>query len=107
MSDARITAPPGYATRDGCNYFGREGEICYKCGKVHGLVTNKVLLDATRRNVQTIRNRARERRAEMGEAGDTPETCVERSCAVVLADIDMLERDIIGSRLNLGMGRDD
>ena len=78
--------------REGCDYVEMAGCVCTKCGHVHADLPVRLIYEACRRNVQTIRNMARERDAQT--TGPTPMTTLRRTCDVVMADLDLLARDI-------------
>ena len=83
--------------RDGCNYVEIAGGLCYKCGKVHGEPPTDMLLDAARRNVALIRNRAREAYAEC--TSPCMEGNVVRDCDALLINLESLGRDIESSSM--------
>ena len=86
--------------RDGCNYVEIAGSVCRKCGEVHGELPVPLLMAAARRNVQAIRNKARE--AAAADSKPTQNLTVIRTCDVLMSDLDLLAADIGASDLGGG-----
>ena len=93
--------------RDGCNYTEFAGHVCRKCGEVHGELPVPLLLAAARRNLQSIRNKARDAWARNSPPGETvavhtDDMILVRACDALMSDLNALERDIARSSLAEG-----